>query len=204
MRAITIWSEADYDLVRRLAETTSYRAIGQRYGISGSAAKNRLRRYRLRCGDHPHTPRQLSLCDVARVLGCSYHTVRKWHRSGALLFPLTGVAGRPACIIRDVLDFLEAGHALCLSIQPPASELFWCQTVKRIRRDLQRRWANQRLLRDALGISKSTVNVWYKRGFPRPMIHLGHYGVWLDRHAVAAWLNEHGGWTKAARLLVEE
>lgn len=200
------WSEADYQLVRQLEQQMNHRAIGARYGISRNAVMNRLRRWRQRTGDtRQRDPRLLTPRQVAQALGCSLYTVHGWRKDGALVFPLRHTAGWPACIIRDVLDFLERGYALAPVIQPPPTELFWYQAVARIRRDLDRRWVHTRALCAALYIHEDTLSHWRRQGFPRCTINFGHYGCYADRQAVIAWLNQWPTkYTKAAKRLLEE
>lgn len=201
---IPVWSDDEHHAVDQLTKTLCYREIGERYGITKAAVINRIWRWRQR-GDATRAPRPLMVCDIARVLGCPFYTVRTWKRTGKITLPLRGATGGAACSIRDLVAFLEHGYALCLSIQPPPTELFWRREVARIRHDLRLRWVDQRALRQALGVSMSTMRDWRYIGFPRPMINLCAYGIWLERTAVIAWLNQWPRrYTKAAKRLLEQ
>lgn len=200
-----VWSPEEFAAVGQQELTQTHRAIGESYGLSRFAIASRLQRWRRREGCQK--PRESCLMTppaIARALGCPYYTIRKWQKSGKLQFLHRSIGGYPACTMREISVFLEQGYALCLSIQPPATALYWRHEVACIRRNLKQRLVDQRLVYGALGVTVAALSDWRVYGFPFPVVNLGMYGVWLERHAVIAWLNQWPTkYTKAARRLLE-
>ncbi len=200
-----IWSLSDYQKASTMMHIHTQAEVGAAFGgISASAVANRLYRWRrmtaIREREYTaYTPHQ-----IARVLGCPYNSVRVWRITGRLSASVRISSRRILSSADDIRAFLAAGHALCPSICPPPTALYWRGQVEQERIRLRHQWIEQRVLADALAIGSTALYECRRRGFPRPVFDIGIYGVWLDRQAVIAWLNQWPRrWTKAARRLLE-